>query len=58
MSPVIALSMLTMYLLTAEHLIHNAIMLRRVVAVVGGGEGPVRSETEREKAVLNMRTSQ
>ncbi len=44
-----------MYLVTAEHLLHHAFMLRGIVAVVGWGKGPVRTGAERIIGVLNTK---
>lgn len=45
-----------LYLVTVEHLLHHAFMFRRVVAVVGGCEGSVRTGAEK-KRVLNQQVT-
>lgn len=46
-----------LYLVTVEHLLHHAFMFRRVVAVVGGCEGSVRTGAER-KRVFNQQVTE
>lgn len=43
--------LIILYLVAGEHLVHHAFMFRGVVAVVGGGEGPVWTAGEKKKAV-------
>lgn len=41
------------YLLRGQHLLHHAVMFRRIVAVVGRREGPVGAGEDKQKVVFD-----
>lgn len=41
-----------LYLVAGEHFLHQAFVFRGVVALVGGGEGPVWTAAEKKKKAV------